>query len=540
MKSSNNAFYPNYILGESAYSWVARFHLTRPSSSWQATNRILFGKDCVRLHSVLPAYLQIISSHSQASEETLLFNATGYSLFAYMQENLEWAKKLQEAMMSGNGGRIATLASLCASKLPFHSCLKFCPECLEIDRANYGTPYWHSEHQLYGVWSCPTHGLRLIELTCGDGGVNHNYLLPEYRKGHAKNAIKVIQTLSRQIATAYEYLNTYRKPIFPSNAYSTLLQNRGYITEGGCLRWAALQRDMRSFWHSLFSNVYLDHADLMQDFQFVPSLVHSNKRIHYFKHSLLLGFLCSNIQNMTGPDSIFTPKNNKQPAAQHRKTGTIDENALQRINQGESLRSIAKSIQRSVGYLIQLAKRNSIETETRTKFITPVIERSIWRQAFMGLHRSEIADHHQCCVGAVEKIIQSHKLLSKWRAHLRHINHLRRCRATISEGMIKNPNAHRSEIQKLYRSDYTWLYKWDREWLNEALPTKLPGRYKNSVDWGARDKELAKRIKSGDVTGRSLSAIDRQLGGHSWLLQYKSKLPLTIKAATKVINRTKP
>ncbi len=389
---------------------------------------------------------------------------------------------------------------------------------------------------MYGVWACPTHGLRLIERCCGDGGVNHTYVLPEYSKGQSKTTPRVLQKLSTQIARSYNYLNAHGKPIFPSTAYSQLLQNGGYLTDAGHLRWVDLQREMQAFWHSLFEIFPLDDQDRTKFFQFVPTLVHTNKRVHYFKHFLLICFLFSDIQNVSYASPKSMIENKRVLREQISNSAVVEASILKLINQGESLREISKSVDRSIGYLIQLARRNSIQTERRSKFITPDIERSIWRQAFMGKHRSEIAENHNCSVGAVEHIIQSHYLLSKWRAHIRHVNQLRKCRTAMLASMQKHPNAPRNEIQKLCRSEYTWLYKFDHNWLYENLPPKLPKKYQRHFDWVKKDDELAKKITAEIDKGTSLSAIDRQLGAHGWLTRYKDRFPKSVKVALDIIN----
>ncbi|MEN0036685.1 MAG: TnsD family Tn7-like transposition protein [Cellvibrio sp.] len=540
MKSSASAFLPTYIVGESVYSWVARCHLCQTSSAWRSTNRFLFGTEHVRLHSVLPAHLAMISSHSHTPEETLLFNATGYSLFAYMQQSVEWAEKLRQALIAENGGRIATLASLCSSKLPFHSCLKFCPDCLEIDSVTEGTPYWHTGHQLYGVLSCPEHGLRLIEIPCGTGGIDHEYILPEMTKRRSQPAPKLINSLSKQIVSSHEFLNRYQKPIFPSNAYNLLLKERGYITEGGNLRWKSLQTDMQKFWSGLFKCLNMHESRSIESLQFVPSLIHTNKRIHYFKHSLLIGFLNGNVQNIIIPEPSFDAEiYTKQISITSSNTNRLAEDEiLKRLAQGESLRSIARTCGKSIGYLVQLAGRNSIKTEKRIKFITPDIERAIWRQAFLGKHRSEISINNNCSIAAVEKIIQSHKGLSKWRSHLRRKAQLRKRRTSIINFINKNPNTTRGQVQNLCRSDYIWLYRFDNEWLYKKLPPKLPKKYQNNIDWITRDRELARRIELEIEEGKSLTAIDRQLGSHGWLTRRKERFPGAVKTAIKIIKRS--
>ena len=170
----DSGYRPQYIPGEIPYSWVARYHLTRPNSSWRVTNHFLFDCDYVRLNPILPSHLSLIASYADVPEDTLLRQGTGYSLFAFIQGNEQRADKLRKTMLGASGGRsISHIANLGASRIPVHVELKFCPLCAKEDIATHGTPYWHIEHQLYGVWSCVTHQVYLSHIPFGDGGVNH-------------------------------------------------------------------------------------------------------------------------------------------------------------------------------------------------------------------------------------------------------------------------------------------------------------------------------------------------------------------------------
>lgn len=47
------------------------------------------------------------------------------------------------------------------------------------------------------------------------------------------------------------------------------------------------------------------------------------------------------------------------------------------------------------------------------------------------------------------------------------------------------------------------------------------------IDWNARDTEILVILKKLSGLYLSLSAIDREIGGHNWLLKYQVKLPLS-------------
>ena len=207
------------------------------------------------------------------------------------------------------------------------------------------------------------------------------------------------------------------------------------------------------------------------------------------------------------------------------------ENAVFRLlDNGSSLRDVSTNLGVSVGYVKQLALRNNYEIDRRRWKLTDEMERDVWRKAFVGWHRADIAKHHGISVGTVEQIIQSHQGLSNWRHHMIMAKRRAKNRNAMLNAIENNPQATRNELKRSF-SCYMWLYKNDREWLYQNLPSPQTKKYYPSVDWAARDNFLAIKIKFLPGTFKSLSEVDRALGGHGWLLHDAKKLPASMKEA---------
>ncbi|MCB0190755.1 MAG: TniQ family protein [Anaerolineae bacterium] len=52
---------------------------------------------------------------------------------------------------------------LLGSRIPRLNRLKFCPECVNADRIDYGECFWRRVHQIPGIKICPTHKIPLYE-----------------------------------------------------------------------------------------------------------------------------------------------------------------------------------------------------------------------------------------------------------------------------------------------------------------------------------------------------------------------------------------
>lgn len=506
--------------GECAYSLAARAYLQSPYCSWRETNRELFKVRYVRINVMLPGRLIAFSKLTAHSVDEVRVKATGHVLFALGLVDIKSRQRLINA--STETGEKAFGSSLLAvSKLTFGHHIKACPMCAVADEAEYGVPYWHIIHQYQGVSVCPKHNVRLVVHKTGEGGINRQYVLPLWEKDEKIIPSNITEKrLSCYIAKLHEYLCVFT-PITPLNElYKRWLSNRELLTINGHIRWRILKQQLLSYWSALFCSFESVLPLKLNEFQFVPTMVHKPRNMHYIKHVLLMAFLSKTPEEFfNGPPEVEKEREGKVNPVRH-----IEELALELLRKGNSMREVAAQLSCSTGYLKQLALRNHIQIERRRQHITVDIERTVWRKAFYGVHREVIANELDISIGAVEQIIQSHKGLSKWRHHLLVTKRLMARQKELLAFIASHPGKPRNHIRKHCRA-YMWLYKNDKEWLYKNLPLAQPRIYYPSVDWSARDIILVAQMMSLKPIYNSLSQIDRELGGHGWLLKYRDKLP---------------
>lgn len=514
--------YSRYTLGESIYGLATNFHVSNTHLSWKDTNRDLFGMSHIRLHPLLPCRLDRVSKIFDVEQDTLLNHSTAFPLYA-MTLGQE-AEKLKQALLSDDGQLMPTLSKQSSYGLPFKKEIKYCPLCVQSSLEQYGKMIWWNVHQFYGVSHCCLHSVPLFFINTGEDGINRRYVLP-------LNGIEIgvdeqgrMLFISRYITELYHYLCHVKITNNLSDYYRVWLGIKGYLTKSGNIRFKKLSAELHDYWYPIFS---LNDAHLPSElslFHYVPKLVHSDNPVHYLKHVMLMAFLTNDPKVFFSQSLIVGPdKRNGQ-----RKGVIINEKMiLDLLVSGDSMRQVAVKTAYSVGAIKQVALRNGIEIGRRRQRITVEMERDIWRKAFVGMHRQIIADYHCISIGAVEQIIQSHNGLSAWRKHLRFQDKLHFHRNAILTFIASNPEYSRNKIKHECNS-YMWLYKHDNEWLYLHLPLPQTSRYHPSVDWAARDKLLAIKVKFMFEPCLSISALDRQLGGHNWLIKYADKLPLTM------------
>lgn len=516
--------------GECAYSLVARAYLQSPYCSWSETNKALFNVRHVRINVLLPGRLLSLAELTAHSIDEIRVKATGHVLFALGLVDIKSRKQLINASTK-TGEKACGSSLLAVSKLNFSRHIKACSLCAVADEAEYGVPYWHIIHQYQGVSVCPKHNIKLVVHKTGEGGINRHYVLPLWAQDEQLNTSNITEKrLSCYIAKLHELLCIYT-PITPLNIlHQQWLFSRDLLTPNGSIRWRMLKPQLLSYWHPLFYSLTPILPLELKGFQFVPNMVHKSKNMHYIKHVLLMAFLTKNPEDFfNGPPTV-----EEKREVIVRKGKSIEVHALELLRKAHSMRSISTQLSCSVGYLKQLALRNKIKIKRRSKYITAEIERVVWRKSFYGIHRKAIANGLGISIGAVEQIIQSHEGLSQWRHHLMMIRRLIIHQKTLLSFIEFNQGKTRGYIKK-HCSAYMWLYKHNKEWLYKVLPPAQLRVHYPCVDWSARDIVLVAQLMSLKPIYNSLSQVDRELGGHGWLLKYKNELPRASAFAQKLL-----
>lgn len=524
---------PSYIPGESAYSWVTQYFV---HSAYSDRNRFcdrLFHHPAIRLHPSLPGHIEVTAQAAGVDPQYLLHHGSAFPLFALTLNNKQQVHALAAAML-GEGRGLMALSGQAASKLTFGgACLKLCPICLLEDEQVVGGGYWHTAHQLYGVTACAKHMLRLHTLATGSGGIDRRLLLPDPTMPYepARPSEQEVY-LSAFIAGLHRYLCVQSPVRSPAEHYRRWLGQQGYLTRHGHLRYHALRQDMSQFWQGLFTGTAPTVPLGLASYRYVSGLVHGDHNYHYLKHVILMAFVSRS------PAEFFSVEDQyvmQEPTSLPSEGRPSEQTVLRLLAEQTSMRQIARQTGYSVGYIKQLALRHNHPVEHRAQRITAAVARGIWRQAFMGVSRQQIAHCHGVSVGAVEAIIQSHQGLSDWRRHLGSVRKLREHRDTLTTYLTQHVDASRGGIEQACRTAFSWLYRHDRSWLYQQLPAPKQSVYHPSVDWAQRDRALVAQLEQLDGEARSLSALERALGRPDWLRKYKARLPLSYALAVRLV-----
>ncbi len=512
------AMSPTFIAGESAYSYIARCFLYSPYRSNKQRAIDVFGSSTISISHHLAGSINKVAILARCSEYTLLTLATPYPLISFCSEYKPAMIKFQLHMLHAAGEvkvNVGQSPVSCFDK-PY---LKACAVCFKEDEAKDGIGYWHMEHQLEGVTLCEKHNVALSNLECAQCERFNQYLLPIYSMFTAIPSLSGNeQKLSQYVIRLYRYLSLKSPVVSLKELYQKWLMDLGYNTDSGLLHADGLLGELQLFWGELL-NTYM-----LSDSRILSNLVHQPSNHHYVQHVLLMAFFT------TTPEQFFECNSCVNKPAGNKV-------AVSLLKKGDTLRDVAEETGLSRGFLKQLALRRGIKLKgINRRCLSSEAERDIWRKAVIGMHRKDIANFHSISVSIVEEIIQSHRGLSCWRHHLLMIKRKMEHRESLQDYMANNPSISRKELRLAVRG-YKWLLNNDKDWLYANLPEPLSNAGCKKVDWFVRDNELCRRIALLQKDYKSLTAIDRAIDGHEWLLRQQSNIPNALKLANFLLDK---
>lgn len=153
-------FFPQLYPDELLYSAVARYaHYT--SSAGSRTNEILLGGNERRFTHDIPNNIkQLIDRTGIIDIETAVREHTLLPFYTALADKEKYAEA-RDRMIAGEN--ITFLVKPARVAAPWPDRLRYCPQCEDDCRKNYGTAIWLRRHQLVTSIVCPEHGGILLE-----------------------------------------------------------------------------------------------------------------------------------------------------------------------------------------------------------------------------------------------------------------------------------------------------------------------------------------------------------------------------------------
>lgn len=563
----------SWLPGETLFSLVARHHHFRGNTLAAHTCEQFFGHPRAGSQHDLPSRLSHFVSRTGGCFGEVDEIAKEHTLLAYYAALLS-AEELADVKACMAGESVAHLKlrlGILTSRFRANHPLKACETCIAADRANFGWPYWHLEHQYPGVWFCQKHGQLLRESLLKATGVErfqwHLPAIESFRHWPAGvlSAMQcesaAIQSLSKQVLELVSQasdrsINTSRL----HEVYRAELERRSWMTSGGNLRMPAITASYLE---------HVKHLRILPEFEALPEtpeeattqlgrlLRPPRSGTHPLRHLVLISWLFGSAesfwkayQEVLAPSETLLPdpflhdeRQTKDP-----KGPRGDQLVVLLTDQKLSMRMAAKTLGIDVGTAMAWAAKAGLAASRRPKKLTGERRIQAIAQLRKGADKDVVASSAEVSVVTITKLLLSEAGLHAAWQQARH----QKARTSARSAWEKLASTYKGLGVKFLRSldpaAYAWLYRNDRAWLDAHKPERqisaiAPGQTR--VMWDVRDEAL-----SGEVARTGLDLKKRAGNRQIMLWQiYQAvpalkaklaaldKLPLTRRAIETVLQR---
>ncbi len=266
-------FFPMPYPGEIFFSTCARYSdrarldytgSTRLRSP-RVLSRVLFGTADRKLAVDLPTNLDhLIMALPPSHLLTAAQIIDKHTLYPYYQPFLVPQRRPQiVAAMHGNTARASMRSGRKSRTKLFPQGLRYCPICIEQDKAAWGEPYWHRVHQAIGVYVCPLHPFFLENssvpysriTSAFDGWVSASRAVSHATAGHPVDENNHVHNILMRIARDVTWLidvNPIVDPTLLQRQYMNRLLELDMATQGGVARMQHVFRRFEEYYPQTF------------------------------------------------------------------------------------------------------------------------------------------------------------------------------------------------------------------------------------------------------------------------------------------------
>lgn len=541
-----------WLPGETLYSLCSRQHVLscypRPTTTCQA----LFGHPRYGLAHDLPSRIEEFSVRQQqqlGSAEDIIRQHTLLSFYLPLASPNLAARSVSG--MAGHGiGSLKFQLGLLTSRFRANHPLKACPVCMQEDREQWATSYWHVAHQLPGVWICDQHRVPLLQAAVKSTGVGRfQWYLPCEAGLAPSNAFQPHPHLLSLAVAAHQLwglaAGTHFSPDLIAGVYRTALRERGL-----------LKGNPHSQLHlKAIGPQYANHLEpLRQAYELLPLpgtpevaarevaqlTYHPRGGHHPLRHLALITWLFGTLDafmaaykdfkaNETHPEHLQS-----EPQVQMSASRNDTRNKLvELIRQGQSITAASHQLGVDTGTGMAWAATAGIAARKRPSIVKGKARDLAIQALELGKPKAAVAATAGVSIQCVTRLLRTEVGLRDAWCRAQFNDGQRRVRRQWLQAMASHPQAGVKAIRMLEPAAYAWLYRNDKVWLREqaARMEHAANVGGTLVDWVSRDAELADKVAR---TGLEISR--QQPGRRIKLWQLYQQLP-DLKAKLAKLNR---
>jgi hypothetical protein len=591
-------FFPQPYEDELLYSVLARYHIRSGNISPKATMKELFGSNTATAIIDLPSNLDNLIENmpvtARYTAEKLIFNHTLYPFYSIFLPQ-ERAELVLNSMKGNNGGDIHTRAGISASSISSKQYLQFCPKCLNEDREKHGEFYWHRVHQIPGVMVCPKHKVLLQDSKVLVHSQNKHEYIPANEEncrideciipdeGKEVRAITLLKYLNNGVKnkTALKDLDAILeklwilsndaqcllnqkispKPMdwFYHQYISKLIEN-GIANINGNVRQEELVDGFISYYGKEFLHIVQSTVNKVDESNWLGMIIRKHRKtFHPIRHLLMIHYLGLTLGEVFYKELDYKPFGESpwpclNAGAEHYLQQVVKD---LKVAYGADVKSPIGTFTCSCGFIYTRRGPDGNEEDRyklgRIKQFGQVWENKLKKLVNKRLSLNETARQLKVDANTVKKYVKKLELKVYWENRTEYVKENTSDKHTVYKeeyaislanhrqewkGLMKQfPEKSKTELRKMNKALYAWLYRNDRDWLNQNSPeiVVIP-TINNRVDWNHRDEEILRLVqetvfsmlKSSTKPDRiTITQVGKKIGKLALLEKHLNKLPKT-------------
>ena len=503
----------DWLPNETIYSISSRWHALSGSVSHQQTARFLFGGNRGGFPHDLPGgigdFAAAFGGRLGQAEDIILQRTVLPLIVAFRSEQAR--NQALTAMEHGSIGGLKTSLGLPASRLGASFPLKACLSCMQEDRVLCGTPYWHLEHQLPGIWFCIKHtSLLLVSASSQSGQARYQWLLPQVDDlaqpissiGEDNESWPLVLRISEFLSELWKMsIDGPVSSMMLAVTLRTRLIAHGLASTTGRLKVEQASRQFHQFarsiggardWSGVASSEGAAYSQIL-------SLLAAHENSHPVRVAVTLTWLFDDWNDFiaTYRSESVTSSFEIESQAGGPGDGSVRKSLVMLVRAGESVSEAA----RRCGIQVATAQAWLVQQGVAVPKRPSVVKGGAREQAIDALRQG--ADKAAVCEGtgwsssSIERLLRAElglKVAWQEARYRRDRNHSReRWLDALNES-----DGNTKAARVVASGAYAWLYRNDRRWLLDANQAARRPRVSSGsrVDWMQRDLELLGAVRS--------------------------------------------
>lgn len=593
-------FFPTPYPDELLYSVFARYAALVQYPSTEAVNVELFGRRSAAAIIELPSHLGYLTSQFPSGHQLTVSRLINeHSIYPYYSPfiGVRRVHVLRRAMEEGGGAIVHKIAGITASSVRPPERLRFCPQCVEVDRRKYAECYWHRLHQVAGLTVCPQHSIFLEESSIrARNRARSGMYVPAEQSVHitiprpldlSDPHRQALVDLTCDISWILSQNDLVMDCASLRECFLRALADKGLASAGGSVRVSRLLEVFKKRYPLELLRSLKCGFNAKNAYNWLPSIVIDLKRerghtpLRYLLLIRAAGHTAESFFSLTIPPAMpiddmpfgAGPFPCLNPVCGHYGVPVIKDCVI--MNAWSPGKSLVGTFRCGCGFGYS-RKATERSEEQRYKFDRPVSYGKVWEAALKRMWSdrslsvnsiarklsvdSKTVKHQATRLrlafprrGPSPNVMQANMALRKRVEHRRRLvssmpKRLERYRNRWLAAMNKHPEATTVQLRRdILPKVYYNLMRHDREWLKAHMPpARKRARPSKTRDWPATDARLAEEVRSSalrlkEIDGRpkqvTRQAIARHLDKVSLLCERRrlGKLPLSHIAIAEVV-----